>query len=60
MAGSTPGSNAISIERFESRLKLTPAAVKPIATPRDASFEALLAGYLLVDPVLKADKEAIG
>jgi hypothetical protein len=47
------------IERFESRLKLTPAAAKPIANPRDASFEALLAGYLLVDQILKADTEAV-
>jgi hypothetical protein len=48
------------IERYESRLKLTPAPVKPMGSARDAAFEALLASYLLVDPLLKADKEAIG
>ena len=47
------------IERFESRLTLTPAAPTPIASARDAAFEALLASYLLVDPILKADTEAI-
>jgi hypothetical protein len=48
------------IERYESRLKLTPAPVKLMGSPRDAAFEALLASYLLVDPVLKADQDAIG
>jgi hypothetical protein len=48
------------IERYESRLKLTPAPAKVIASARDTAFEALLASYLLVDPILKADKEAIG
>jgi len=48
------------IERYESRLTLTPAPVKPIGSARDAAFEALLASYLLVDPLLKADKAAIG
>jgi hypothetical protein len=48
------------IERYESRLKLTPAPVTVMATPRDTAFDALLASYLLVDPILKADKEALG
>jgi hypothetical protein len=48
------------IERYESRLKLAPAPVKQMGSARDAAFEALLASYLLVDPVLKADKAAIG
>jgi len=48
------------IERYGSRLKLTPAAPKVMASARDAAFDALLASYLLVDPILKADKEAIG
>ena len=29
-----------------------------MADPRDAAFEALLASYQLVDPILKADREA--
>jgi hypothetical protein len=48
------------IERYQSRLKLTPAPVKVIASARDTAFDTLLASYLLVDPILKADKEAIG
>jgi hypothetical protein len=48
------------IERYESRLKLTPAPVKLMGSARDAAFEALLSSYLLVDPLLTADKKAIG
>jgi len=48
------------IERFESRLTLTPAAPRSIASPRDAAFDALLASYQLVSRVLAADKEALG
>jgi hypothetical protein len=48
------------IERYESRLTLTPAPVTMISNVRDAAFEALLASYLLVDPILKADKAALG
>ena len=48
------------IERYESRLKLAPAPVTSIGSARDAAFDALLGSYLLVDPVLKADKEALG
>jgi len=47
------------IERFESRLRLKPAAPTPMASPRDASFEVLLTSYLLVDQILKADTEAV-
>jgi hypothetical protein len=47
------------IERFASRLTLKPAAPKPIANPRDAAFDVLLASYKLVDPILKADTEAV-
>ena len=46
------------IERFASRLTLKPAPPSPVADPRDAAFEALLASYRLVDPILKADREA--
>jgi hypothetical protein len=47
------------IEKFQSRLTITPAAPKPILNARDAAFDALLAGYKLVDPILKADDEAV-
>src|SRR5215475_1112825 len=48
------------IERYQSRLMLTPAPVKMIGSARDAAFDALLASHLLVDPILKADKDALG
>jgi hypothetical protein len=48
------------VERYQTRLKLTPAPVKVMTSARDSAFEALLASHLLVDPILKADKEAIG
>jgi hypothetical protein len=47
------------IERFQSRLTLTPAAPQPITNARDAAFDMLLASYTLVDPILKADREAV-
>lgn len=46
------------IERYESRLTVNPAPPRPIANIRDAMFDTLLASYQLVDPILKADKEA--
>lgn len=46
-------------ERFQSRLTVNPKSPKPIVSPRDAAFDALLASYQLVNPVLAADKEAI-
>ena len=45
-------------ERFQSRLTINPPPIVPIKNPRDTSFEVLLASYQLVDPLLKADKEA--
>lgn len=48
------------IERYESRLVLTPAPVGMISNVRDAAFDDLLASYLLVDPILKADTQALG
>ena len=47
------------VERFESRLTVRPAPPSAIVNPRDATFEILLASYKLVDPILKADKDAI-
>lgn len=46
-------------ERFESRMTIDPSPAKPIANPRDAAFDVLLASYQLVQPLLAADKEAI-
>jgi hypothetical protein len=48
------------IERFESRLAITPAAPRSIESARDTAFDTLLASYQRVAPLLAADKEAIG
>ncbi len=48
------------VEKFEARLIVTPAAPRAIPSARDAAFDALLASHQLVDPLLRADKEAIG
>jgi len=46
------------VERFQSRLTLSPAPVVGIKNARDHAFDACLSGYQLVDPILKADNEA--
>jgi hypothetical protein len=48
------------IERYQSRLTLRPAPAKVISNVRDSVFDALLVSYRLVDPILKADKDALG
>ena len=45
------------VERFASRLTISPAPATPIHNARDAAFDALLASYQLVDPILAADKD---
>jgi len=47
------------MEKFQSRLTVKPVPPKAILNPRDAAFDALLAGYLLVDPILAADTSAV-
>jgi len=47
------------IEKFESRLVLTPAAPKAIRDPRDAAFGILLESYKHVDAILAADRAAV-
>lgn len=46
-------------ERFESRLHINPAPGAPARNARDEAFAVLLESYRLVDPILKADSEAI-
>lgn len=46
-------------ERFEAKLTVNPGPLAPIRNPRDVAFDTLLASHQLVDPLLKADKEAI-
>lgn len=48
------------IEKFGTRLRLTPAKPTPITNPRDFSFDTLITSYGLVDRVLAADKAALG
>jgi hypothetical protein len=45
-------------ERFQTRLTIRPVQPTPIRNARDAAFDALLASYKLVEPILKADEEA--
>jgi hypothetical protein len=45
-------------ERFESRLRVEPAAPAAMRNARDAAFDALLASYKLVPAILAADKAA--
>jgi hypothetical protein len=45
-------------ERFQSRLTIRPAPPSPILNARDAAFDALLASYKLVEPILEADQAA--
>jgi hypothetical protein len=45
-------------DRFQSRLTVAPAALKPIENARDFAFETLLGSNRLVERVLAADKAA--
>lgn len=47
-------------ERFQSRLRLRPAAPAPMTAPRDTAFDILLESYGLVPRVLEADQAAAG
>jgi hypothetical protein len=47
-------------ERFESRLTLNPAPVRPIRNTRDFIFDVALASYQLVPRIVEADRNAIG
>lgn len=48
------------IEKFGTRLTLTPAPPRGIANARDFAFDALITSYGLVDRVNAADKAAAG
>jgi hypothetical protein len=47
------------IEKFASRLALSPSPVKPIASARDRAFDTLAESHTQVDAILKADSAAI-
>jgi hypothetical protein len=64
--GALTGNNGIHarferdlVERFESRLVLKPAPPKPMTNPRDTAFDVLLESHRLVDPIVKADTDAV-
>ncbi|MCC7417336.1 MAG: hypothetical protein IT176_09350 [Acidobacteria bacterium] len=46
------------IERFAPRLTIAPVPAAPIGSPRDATFDVLLASHRLVGGILAADKAA--
>ena len=46
-------------QRYQSKLTVTPGRLSPITNAREAIFDALLAGFQLVGPLLEADKEAV-
>src|SRR5262249_12697776 len=46
------------VERFQSRLTLTPSAPAPAANPRELAFAVLLDSYTQVDAILQADTAA--
>jgi hypothetical protein len=46
-------------EKFHSRLAVNPAPPAPMLNARDAVFDTLLVSYQFVDPILKADSEAV-
>jgi len=47
------------VERYLPRLRVAPPKATPIRKPRDAAFDILLKSHQLVDPILKADREAV-
>jgi hypothetical protein len=46
------------IERFESRLTLTPASARAITNPRDFAFDTLIDSHTFADAIMRADKAA--
>lgn len=47
-------------ERYRSKLRLRPVPTRLTVTPRDFVFDTLITSASLVDPILAADREAIG
>jgi hypothetical protein len=47
-------------ERYRARLRIVPKPVMPVVNARDFTFEALLGSFPLVQPILDADKRAVG
>jgi hypothetical protein len=47
-------------ERYRARLRIRPVPMRLTQTPRDFVFDTLITSASLVDPLLAADREAIG
>ena len=47
-------------EKFGPQIRLSPVPLTPLTNPRDFAFDGLITGYGLVDPILAADKAALG
>lgn len=47
-------------ERFQSRLTINPAPVRPVPNTRDFIFDVALASFKVVPQILEADRQAIG
>ncbi len=48
------------VERFSSRLTLSPGPVEPILNARDRAFDVALESFTHVDAILQADSAAVG
>ncbi len=47
-------------ERYRNRLRITPKPLVKVGNVRDFTFDTLIASYQFVQPILDADKAAIG
>jgi hypothetical protein len=47
-------------QRYADKVRIAPSAQPAVANVRDYVFETLLASFKLADPVLAADREAVG
>ena len=47
-------------ERYRNKLKIRPVPIRVTKAPRDFVFDTLVVGAGLVDPILAADRDAIG
>ncbi|HEX2522165.1 MAG TPA: hypothetical protein VHP35_08565, partial [Terriglobia bacterium] len=48
-----------AVLRYQARLAIRPALSTPLSNPIDFVFDALLKSFTFVDPILKADREAV-
>jgi hypothetical protein len=51
---------AYLFERYREQWRIAPTPMAPIRSPRDFTFDVVLAGTQLVAPILKSDLDAVG